>query len=180
MKPSLKNPLWVALLVLAAHLLLWMSWPDLAAHSLRNWGRGLVDVALVVPSVLVLMGLFDAWVPKEAVARSLGPASGIRGVLLALLLGTGAAGPIYAAFPIGVTLREKGARPANLVIFLGAWATIKLPMLMMESAFLGLRFALLRLALTLPGILACGFLMEALLSGKPSASQAHANTHPGE
>lgn len=172
MKPFLKHPLWVALVILAAHLLLWTAWPALAAQSMRNWGRGLVEVALVVPSVLVLMGLFDAWVPKEAVARNLGPDSGVRGVLLALLLGTGAAGPIYAAFPIGVALQAKGARPANLVIFLGAWATIKLPMLMMESAFLGLRFALLRLALTLPGILACGFLMEALLSGKPPVPQA--------
>ena len=35
-------------------------------------------------------------------------------------LGTAAAGPIYAAFPLGLSLREKGARTANLVIFLGA------------------------------------------------------------
>lgn len=168
MKTDLRRPLLVAAAVLAAHLALWIPWPGLAAQSLRNWGHGLLEVLLVVPPVLILIGLFDAWVPKEAVARNLGRDSGLRGILLALLLGTGAAGPIYAAFPIGATLLDKGARIANLVIFLGAWATIKLPMLMMESAFLGPRFALLRLALTLPGIMACGFLMEALLPRRPS------------
>ncbi|MBK8790270.1 MAG: permease [Holophagaceae bacterium] len=168
MRPDLKRPLLVTAIVLAVHLALWIPSPGLAAQSLRNWGQGLVDVLLIVPSVLVLIGLFDAWVPKEVVARNLGRTSGVRGVLLALLLGTGAAGPIYAAFPIGATLQEKGARTANLVIFLGAWATIKLPMLMMESGFLGIRFALLRLALTLPGIITCGFLMEALLSRSTS------------
>lgn len=176
MRPDLKRPLLVVALILAAHLALWIPSPGLAAQSLRNWGQGLVDVLVIVPSVLILIGLFDAWVPKDVVARNLGRTSGVRGVLLALLLGTGAAGPIYAAFPIGAALLEKGARPANLVIFLGAWATIKLPMLMMESAFLGIRFALLRLALTLPGIIACGFLMEALLSGHT----AELHTSPGD
>ena len=163
MNPKLKSSLVVVAVVLAVHLVLWRPYPALAGQSLRNWGSGMLDVLAVVPSVLILIGLFDAWVPRELVARNLGPESGGRGVLLALLLGTGAAGPIYAAFPIGIVLLEKGARTANLVIFLGAWATIKLPMLMMESAFLGTRFALLRLALTLPGIIACGFLVEALV-----------------
>lgn len=163
MTPTLRRALLVALGGLAFHLLLGLALPDLARHSLRNWAGGLGQVLLIVPPVLLLLGLFNAWVPREQVARHLGPGSGAKGVLLALLLGTGAAGPIYAAFPIGVTLLEMGARMANLVIFLGAWATIKLPMLLMESAYLGTRFALLRLALTLPGLIGCGFLMEALL-----------------
>lgn len=164
MNPNLRTSLLVALAGLGLHLVLWLPFPALAQLSLRNWVVGFGQVLVIVPSVLILLGLSNVWVPKEQVARNLGRDSGARGVLLALLLGTGAAGPIYAAFPIGVTLLEKGARVANLVIFLGAWATIKLPMLLMESAYLGTRFALLRLALTLPGLIACGFLMEALLA----------------
>lgn len=166
MKATLRRSLLIAAAILSIHAVLWIFLPDLAVESVRHWFTGIGQVLAIVPSVLVLIGLFDAWVPKEAVERGLGPASGIRGVLLALLLGTGSAGPLYAAFPIGMSLREKGARTANLVIFLGAWATIKIPMLMMESAFLGTRFALLRLAMTLPGIVACGFAIE-LLDPKP-------------
>ncbi len=169
MNPKVRSSIWITAVILAIHLALWLSFPSLAILSCRQWLVGMGEVLAIVPSVLVLIGLFDAWVPKETVERSLGQRSGIRGVLLAVLLGTGAAGPLYAAFPIGLALREKGARTANLVIFLGAWATIKLPMLMMESAFLGPRFAMLRLALTLPGIIACGFAME-LLDPKPATA----------
>ncbi|MGD0843778.1 MAG: hypothetical protein ABSA06_05330 [Geobacteraceae bacterium] len=52
---------------------------------------------------------------------------------------------------------------ANIAIFLGTWATIKIPMIMMESSFIGIRFALLRLALTIPGVLGVGFLMERIV-----------------
>jgi len=169
MNPKIRSSIWITAVILTIHLALWLSFPSLAILSSKQWLVGMGEVLAIVPSVLVLIGLFDAWVPKEAVERGLGQRSGIRGVLLAVLLGTGAAGPLYAAFPIGLALREKGARTANLVIFLGAWATIKLPMLMMESAFLGARFAMLRLALTLPGILACGFAME-LLEPKPATA----------
>lgn len=173
MNPKVRNSLLIAAAVLLLHAALWIPFPALAVQSLRKWSGGIGEVLAIVPSVLILIGLFDAWVPKELVAQGLGPTSGFRGVLFALLLGTGAAGPIYAAFPIGISLRAKGARTANLVIFLGAWATIKLPMLMMESAFLGTRFAMLRLAMTLPGLIACGFAME-FLEAKTAARLAPA------
>lgn len=158
MRPSL----WVLAAIAAVHLALAWRFPSIAAASALGGLRGLGQILAIVPAVLVLLALFDAWVPRATVERSLGPGSGLRGVAIALLLGTAAAGPIYAAFPIGLSLREKGARIANLVIFLGAWATIKVPMLMLESAFLGPRFTVIRFALTLPGILGCGFLMERL------------------
>ena len=160
MNPGIRSSISVTAVVVLIHLALWVPFPELAVQSVRQWVSGIGQVLAIVPSVLILIGLFDAWVPKEVVERGFGPRSGLRGVLLALLLGTGSAGPLYAAFPIGISLLEKGARTANVVIFLGAWATIKIPMLMMESAFLGTRFAMLRLAMTLPGIIACGFAME--------------------
>jgi len=165
--PKIRNSILIAAIILLIHLVLWVPFPALAVQSVRQWFTGIGEVLAIVPAVLILIGLFDAWVPKEVVEHGLGPMSGLRGVLFALLLGTGAAGPLYAAFPIGISLRKKGARTANVVIFLGAWATIKIPMLMMESAFLGTRFAMLRLAVTLPGIIACGFAME-FLDPKPS------------
>lgn len=167
MNAKIRSSVLIVMSIVLIHALLWVFLPELASQSVRQWFTGIGQVLAIVPAVLILIGLFDAWVPKEAVERGLGPLSGFRGVLLALLLGTGSAGPLYAAFPIGMSLREKGARTANLVIFLGAWATIKIPMLMMESAFLGTRFAMLRLAMTLPGIVACGFAIE-LLDPKPS------------
>lgn len=168
MKPAPGKPsrlgeyrLVLLLLVVNAALALWR--PALAVDSAATSGRFLVEVLLVLPPVMVLMGLLDVWVPRALVESHLGPGTGALGTGLAMLLGTAAAGPLYAAFPIAVSLQRKGARLANVVVFLGTWATIKTPMIMMEANFVGLRFALLRLALTVPCVLATGWLMERLL-----------------
>lgn len=156
----------LVLAILALDLALWPLAPDLAPKALSNSWEFLGDILKIVPPVMVLMGLFDAWVPRALVENHLGTGSGARGAALAMLLGTAAAGPLYAAFPIAVSLRGKGARLANIAIFLGTWATIKIPMILMEASFITPGFALLRLGLTIPGIIVLGFLVERLAPGE--------------
>lgn len=151
---------WLVISVLLANGILTLSGLGDGAQSLKNASDFLWEVLQILPAVTLLMGLFDVWVPRSLVEQNIGPGSGLLGMLLSVLLGTAAAGPLYIAFPIAVSLLNKGARMANISIFLGSWATIKIPMLLMESTFIGLRFALIRLALTLPGVLIVGVLME--------------------
>ena len=172
MKPAMRRSALAVAAILVIHAVLWRLAPRLAAHSLANGLSGLAAIAAILPPILVLLALFDAWVPRQAIETHLGPGSGIRGIILAVLLGTASAGPLYAAFPAGLALLRKGARVANLTIFLGSWATIKIPMLLMEGAFLGLRFALIRLALTLPGIIGCGLLLERLCQSIDTGNSA--------
>ena len=162
------------LIVLTANLVLLFCQPATAQLSARNSAGFLLEVLSIVPPVMVLMGLLDVWVPRRLVESHLGPYSGMAGAGVAILLGTAAAGPIYAAFPVAVSLRKKGARLANIVIFLGTWATIKIPMILMESSFIGLRFALLRLLFTVPCILLSGYLMERLLPKEAMVAQTSA------
>jgi len=159
--------------ILAIDLVLALFNTKLALASAVNSFDFLVEILEIVPPVMVLMGLIDVWTPRKLVEDHLGSGSGVRGPALAILLGTAAAGPLYAAFPIALSLRKKGARLANIVVFLGTWATIKIPMILMESNFIGIRFALLRLALTVPGILGAGFLMERMVpaTALPSDSE---------
>ena len=114
-----------------------------------------------LPPILILMALMDVWISKDSLQKNLGVKSGARGNLLALLLGALAAGPLFTAFPIGKSLALKGMRTSNLVIFLSSWGTIKIPMLLMEASFVGLKFATLRFLITVPFILLIGWLMEA-------------------
>ncbi len=165
-------------IILAVNLLLAIWHPSLARHSTVNSVSFLLEVLSIVPPVMVLMGLLDVWVPRRLVESHLGPEAGVIGAGVAILLGTAAAGPLYAAFPVAVSLQKKGARLANIVIFLGTWATIKIPMIMMESSFIGLRFALLRLLFTIPCILLAGYLMERVipLDCLPNSCATSANT----
>lgn len=108
---------------------------------------------LVIPPIFILLGLLDVWVPREKMIRFMGAGAGVKGGILAFLLGSFAAGPLYGAFPVAAVLMKKGASFTNILIFIGAWSTTKIPMLLFEISALGLRFALSRLAIDVAGIL---------------------------
>ena len=151
------------MIVILINILLFLVKPETSKQSFTNSFQFFLEVLKVLPPVMILMGLLDMWVPRETIESHLGAESGMRGSILAILIGTAAAGPLFVAFPIAVSLKRKGVRPANLVIFLGAWATIKIPLLLMESSFISVRFAMMRLVITIPFILGMGYLMENIL-----------------
>ncbi|RLD57104.1 MAG: permease, partial [Bacteroidetes bacterium] len=63
---------------------------------------------LALPVMFILVGLFDVWVSKEKVQKHIGDASGIKGIMLIMLLAFLQAGPLYAAFPVAYILWRKG------------------------------------------------------------------------
>ena len=79
-------------------------------------------------------------------------------------------GPLYAAFPMAAALREKGARSANIFLFLTAWACIKLPQELLELRFLGPRFMLTRLALTIVLAVPSALLVERFVEREAGAA----------
>lgn len=121
-------------------------------------------MALILPAVMVLLGLFNEWVPDDVVVRYLGQGSGLSGLGLAIVLGSTPTGPLYVALPIAADLVEKNARMANIVVFLTAWACLKLPQELVELQFLGWHFMALRLILTAVVAVAMGLIMEATLT----------------
>lgn len=109
----------------------------------------------------------EIWIPKDKIQNWLGRGSGMKGVVLSFVLGTLPTGPLYVAFPMAGFLMRKGASINNMVIFLGSWAALKIPQLMVEIKFLGIVFTSLRFILTLASLILVGMLMEFLLRLKP-------------
>ncbi len=118
----------------------------------------------LIPPVFVFMGLLDAWIPKETFIRYMGEASGLKGVLTALFLGSAAAGPLYIAFPIAVLLIKKRAKLAYVFFFLGVWSTTKIPLLMYELSYMGARFTAIQIAVCIPLFLLFSLIIEKTLS----------------
>jgi len=118
---------------------------------------------LLIPPIFILLGLLDVWVPKEKMIRLMGPGSGLKGGALAFFLGSFAAGPLYGAFPLAAVLMKKGASFTNIMILIGAWSTTKIPMLLFEMGALGRTFALVRLAVDIPGIVLIALAIKASL-----------------
>jgi uncharacterized membrane protein YraQ (UPF0718 family) len=158
-----KFPIIIAMVLIA--LAIWL--PDTARRSSIVTMDYLKEMILVMPPVFVLMGLMEIWIPKDKIQKWLGGGSGIKGAAIAFALGTLPTGPLYVAFPMAGSLLRKGARISNMVIFLGSWAALKIPQLMVEIKFLGIAFTSLRFVLTLAALGLMGMLMEFLLRLKP-------------
>lgn len=135
-----------ALIVLLSNLLGWQTGCAMG----RNFRDFFLKMALLVPCVFGLIGLLDVWVPKEAIQKHIGEGSGSRGGFYVILLAFFQGGPLYAAFPVAHLLWKKGASLRNIFIYLGAFSSLKAPMVMFEISFLGWRFSLVRAAAALP------------------------------
>jgi len=106
-----------------------------------------VEMIWILPAVMILMGLFMVWVSKDMVVKYLGRTSGIKGLFLA----------------VAAALIKKGACISNVIVFLSAWACIKIPQEMVELQFLGLNFMASRLILTIVFVSLMGVTIEHMI-----------------
>jgi uncharacterized membrane protein YraQ (UPF0718 family) len=128
--------------------------------------NSLIEMITFIPALFIIVGLFDVWVPKEKIQKHIGQKSGIKGIAIVVLLAMLQAGPLYGAFPVAYILWKKGASIKNIFIYLGAFASLKIPMLGIEIAYLGIKFTLIRTLVSLPLFIAIGYFMEWYLKDK--------------
>lgn len=126
--------------------------PDTGCRAFALTGDNILEMLSFLPPIFVLLGLLDVWVDRETMMKYMGEQAGLRGNILAFLLGSAAAGPLYAAFPMAGVMLKKQASMLNIFIFIGAWSTTKVPLIMFETATLGFRFMALRLLFNIAGI----------------------------
>lgn len=153
-----------ALIIIATIILLLIFNREIGLKAIKITGSNLKEMILVIPPVFVLLGLLDVWVPKETMMKYMGDKSGIKGIVLSIILGSAAAGPLYGAFPIAAVFMKKGVKFSNVLIFIGAWSTTKIPMFLFEMSALGARFAVTRLLIDIPGIIIIAFILNGLIN----------------
>lgn len=168
----------VFLLLALANIIIGLILPDIGKKSLELTRVNLMEMLQVIPPIFVLLGLLDVWVDRATMIKYTGKGSGFKGVLIAFLLGSAAAGPLYAAFPVAGVMMKKGSSLMNVFIFIGAWSTTKIPMLTFEAASLGLPFTLTRLALSIVGIMAIALITQRSLN--EAQKQELYKLHQGE
>jgi len=155
-----------AIIAAVAFLVFVLAFPAVAPKAERSFVDQVKTMLLVVPPIFLLLGLLDVWVPREILMKYMGPNSGFKGPVTAFALGSAAAGPLYGAFPVSAVLMRKGASFANVLIFIGAWSTTKVPMLLFEMHALGARFAVGRLLIDLPGIVLIALALKAIIPAR--------------
>ncbi len=148
------------ILIIVADVAIWAVWPSAGVTVLRHTFSNFAQMASVLPPVFLLIGLLDVWVPKETLMRFLGDRSGFLGVAISIVLGAAAAGPLYAAFPVAAIMMRKGAKFSNVIVFLGSWSTLKIPMVLFEASALGARFAITRWVASVLGVTAMALIID--------------------
>lgn len=154
----------VFLLLILINIAVGIALPDIGLKSLSLTKQNFIEMISVIPPIFILLGLLDVWVDRATMMKYTGKGSGLKGVLIAFLLGSAAAGPLYAAFPVAGVMLKKGSSLFNVFIFIGAWSTTKIPMLTFEAASLGLTFTITRLVLSIIGILIIAVTTEKALN----------------
>lgn len=163
-----------AIIAVLALITLVVFWPGIGLPAAGRTLGGFKEMLLVLPPIFVMLGLLDVWVPRETMVRFMGEDSGIKGALLAIFLGSAAAGPLYAAFPVAAVFMKKGARFMNVMLFIGAWSTTKVPMVLFELSSMGPLFTFTRLGLSLVGISIIALLVTKI-TGEPQIARIYEN-----
>jgi uncharacterized membrane protein YraQ (UPF0718 family) len=165
MKQLLKRYRFFIALLIINGVLLYL-YPEVGRKSWNvSWSSFLQMIAFI-PPIFILLGLLDVWVDRQTMIKLMGENSGFLGIAIAFVLGSVAAGPLYAAFPIAGVLLKKGSKFSNILVFIGAWSTTKIPMLLFETSAMGWKFMLTRFVIDIPGIALIAFLTDRILSNQ--------------
>jgi len=154
------------IIILVLNIMLLIINRKIGLRSITISGSNIFEMVKILPPIFVLLGLMDVWIPRETIEKFMGEKSSLLGILIAFFFGSFAAGPLYASFPIAIILMKKGAKFSNILIFIGAWSTTKVPMFLFETASLGWRFSVTRLIMSIFGVITIGYMIELFISKK--------------
>lgn len=151
------------LISLEVLLIIYLFHPAIAIKTVKSASSSFIQMLVVLPPIMILLGLIDVWVPRETLMKYMGNDSGIIGIFLAMAIGSIAAGPMYAAFPFTAVLIKKGVKFSNVIIFMNAWCVTKISTLLFEISALGYKFTIARLIIDIPGVIIMGYLVYHLM-----------------
>jgi uncharacterized membrane protein YraQ (UPF0718 family) len=137
--------------------------PEVATKGLASSAALLLEIAPRLIAAFVLAGLIQAIVPREIITHWMGRESGMRGIVIGMVLGTLTPGGPMMQFPIISSLYNSGVGIGPLVSYLTAWSLFGFQrMIMWEFPFLGVDVVLVRVIASLPIPIVSGWLSQYL------------------
>ncbi|WP_461834208.1 permease [Desulfothermus sp.] len=124
-----------------------------------NFATFAIEMLKILPCAFILIGLFEVWVKKEKVEKHLGKGSGMMSYFWVILLAGTTVGGLYVAFPVAYSLFKKGAKLSVIFTYLGASGICRIPMTIFEASFMGIKFSIIRLLVSLPLVIFSSILL---------------------
>lgn len=142
----------------AALLLSWLKNPERTRAALRTTIKSLKGLAPTILGMISLVGLLLALLPPEVLTRIF-TIKGVTGIATVSLVGAVLTIPAPIAFPLAGTLLTLGAAPAALATFITTLTMVGIVSAPIEISIFGVRFTLLRQALSFGAAIVIGLLM---------------------
>ncbi|MGB7062324.1 MAG: permease [Candidatus Zixiibacteriota bacterium] len=144
------NAATVVMIAIALVLLLvaYLQGDNLHILGLKKGGNMLVQVLPLLIAAFLIAGMVQVLVPKELIARWLGPESGLKGILLGSLAGGLTPGGPVVNFPIVASIYKAGAGIGTVVAYVTAWSLVSVVRFPLEVSLISPKFAFIRLACT--------------------------------
>lgn len=135
--------------------LIWRA-PGMAATALHSaWSTFAKALPWMSVSIL-LAGLFEQSLDARWLYRLFGTHSGLRGILLAALLGSLGTGTRWGVYPLAAVMLTARASPASVIAFTTSWMLISIPRTAAEFPFFGVRLTFVRMAVSYLAAVAAG------------------------
>jgi uncharacterized membrane protein YraQ (UPF0718 family) len=132
--------------------LVWYAWQRKDGSLRRGIDMGwstLKRNALLLVIAFLLVGFVNVLSPTNLIQEWIGPNSGLRGLVMAEVIGMLLPGGPYVVFPLIAVLYSAGAGLGPAVTIITSWSTQALLTISFELPFMGWRFTAIRWGLGL-------------------------------
>lgn len=130
-----------------------------AKAAAKSSVKSLGGVAVTFLSVFGLVGLLEVYVPPALIERLMGSQGGALSLLVGDALGSVAAGPPVAAYPVAASLLDGGAWAPAVAAFIVSWTLVGFVSIPFEARTFSPRFAIARNGLSFLFAMVIGLLM---------------------
>lgn len=140
----------VNIIIMSVALVLLFAWAWYAKGLGKAWegiksaGNMLSQIWLLLLIAIAVAGMIQVLIPKEIVSEYLGRGSGFKGIAWGWLIGSVISGAPYVCLPIGYSLLKVGAGIAPVMTLILSSMVVAITRVPYEIAFVGWKFALLR------------------------------------
>ncbi len=132
--------------------------------ALRKAWRSFENILPSVLAVLLLIGLILSLLDTQTVSRLLGAESGLRGIVIAAIVGCITLIPGFVAMPLAASLVAAGAGYTQVAVFISTLMMVGVATLPMEARYFGRRTAIKRNLLFLAAALVTSLLVGGVMA----------------
>lgn len=133
--------------------------------SISGLKKGIMMFLNLLPTLITILIIISSllyFIPNELLLKLFGKESGLKGMILAAIVGSISLIPGFIAYPLGNILIKQGVSYSVIAIFITTLMMVGIVTLPIEKKYFGIKVALIRNSLSFIGAIVIGLLIGTL------------------